>query len=68
MARERPVVVLLGYVDDKFCANPADSDGLDLVDVYLALDGCVGEEVLLVPLRLYTPKLVMRIFRSCFFL
>ena len=43
MGRGVPVVVLLGHVDDELGADLADGDGLDLVDLDLALDGCVRE-------------------------
>lgn len=67
MAGGVPVVVLLGDVDDELGPDLADGDGLDLLDVDLALDGWVAGGVL-VPLRLKTPMLVTRMLRSCFFL
>jgi hypothetical protein len=47
----KPVVILLRDMDDEFCSDFADGDCFDLLDVYLALDGCFRKE-LLVPLRL----------------
>jgi hypothetical protein len=33
-------------VDDKFCSDAADSNGLDFVDLNLSLDGWIGQQLL----------------------